>query len=59
MLVVSFSDRAAVLRWLAETGCPFPVLLDPRRQLYTALGLPTDLRKVRFDFMPEPKLCGF
>ncbi|KAF0313727.1 hypothetical protein FJT64_015713 [Amphibalanus amphitrite] len=46
VLVVSFSDRGAVLRWLSETGCPFPVLLDPRRRLYTALGLPTDLQQV-------------
>ena len=39
VLVVSFGGREGALRWLADTGCQFPLLLDPERRLYKAMGL--------------------
>ena len=46
MLVVSFGGREGALRWLAETGCEFPLLLDPERSLYKFFGLPKSLVQV-------------
>ncbi|XP_043217155.1 uncharacterized protein LOC122379213 [Amphibalanus amphitrite] len=46
VLVVSFGAREGALRWLADTGCEFPLLLDPERQLYRALGLARSIAKV-------------
>jgi len=46
VLVVSFGGREGAHRWLADTGCPFPLLLDPARELYTQLGLARSISKV-------------
>lgn len=40
VVVISFSrSRAYARRWLEETDCPFPLLLDPERALYRRYGL--------------------
>ena len=39
VLVISFSEAYWAQGWLEETGSPFPLLLDPDRQVYQAYGL--------------------
>lgn len=39
VIAVSFETGYWVQVWLAETGAPFPLLLDPTRQAYQAYGL--------------------
>lgn len=46
VLVVSFGGAAGARRWLEDTGCHFPLLLDPDRRLYRALGLTRSVGKV-------------
>ncbi|XP_037078587.1 uncharacterized protein LOC119099623 [Pollicipes pollicipes] len=46
VLVVSFGSVEGARRWLADTGCQFPLLVDPQRKLYHALGLARSIAKV-------------
>ena len=39
VLVVTFEPRAVAADYVAETGCPWPVLADERRALYGAYAM--------------------
>lgn len=39
VLVVSFGGLEGAGVWLQQTGCSFPLLLDPGRKLYRTFGL--------------------
>ena len=39
VLVISFQSEAAARAYVAETGLPWPLLLDPSRVLYRAYGM--------------------
>lgn len=41
MLVVSFGELKGAQQWLAETECPFPMLLDPQRKVEVFLRILT------------------
>jgi peroxiredoxin len=43
VVVVSFEAGQLVQAWLADTGAPFPLLLDPSRRAYRAFGLERSL----------------
>ena len=38
-VVISFSDEFWAQGWLEDTQSPFPLLLDPEREVYKAYGL--------------------
>ncbi|KAK7487088.1 hypothetical protein BaRGS_00021583 [Batillaria attramentaria] len=46
IVLVSFGEREGALKWLADTGCPFDLLLDKSRQLYHSFGLKRSVYKV-------------
>lgn len=39
MLLLSFGTPSGARAWLKETGAPFPLLLDPSRNVYKSYGL--------------------
>lgn len=43
---MSFGDQKGAQQWLVETSCPFPMLLDSQRKVYTAFGLHRSVSKV-------------
>ena len=45
-VIISFSSPDLVRAWINETKCPFQVLVNPGRSLYTSLGLPRDIKAV-------------
>eukprot|EP00105_Crassostrea_gigas_P044785 XP_019928933.1 PREDICTED: uncharacterized protein LOC105343367 [Crassostrea gigas] len=45
-IVVSFGDQKGAQQWLVKTSCPFPMLLDSQRKVYTAFGLHRFVSKV-------------
>ncbi|XP_041928533.1 uncharacterized protein LOC121693270 [Alosa sapidissima] len=52
VVVVSFGCQEGALDWLKETGCPYDMLLDPQRNVYTAFGFGVSLLQVlRFNNM--------
>lgn len=44
-MVVSFGARDGAVLWKQQTGCTFPFLLDPSRQLYALLGMKRSVAK--------------
>lgn len=46
IVVISFGSPIGVRMWLEETGCPFDVLCDEKREVYKSLGLKTSVSKV-------------
>lgn len=45
-MVVSFGVVEGADKWLEDTGCKFPMFLDPERKLYRNFGLHRSLAKV-------------
>jgi len=45
-VVVSFGAASGAGRWLQETRCPWPMLLDEGRDLYKRLGLGISVSRV-------------
>jgi len=45
-VVVSFGLKDGAQRWLEDTKCPFPMVLDTDRQIYHAFGLKRSVLKV-------------
>ncbi|KAL8601545.1 hypothetical protein ACOMHN_003811 [Nucella lapillus] len=45
-VIVSFGVREGAQRWLEETECPFPMMLDVKRQIYHMFGLTRSVYKV-------------
>ena len=43
--VVSFGVVEGADKWLADTGCKYPMFLDPERKLYRKFGLHRSLAK--------------
>uniref|UniRef100_A0A8C4ZYY4 Alkyl hydroperoxide reductase subunit C/ Thiol specific antioxidant domain-containing protein n=1 Tax=Gadus morhua TaxID=8049 RepID=A0A8C4ZYY4_GADMO len=62
VLLVSYGSVEGARLWLEQTGCTFPMLLDPQRTIYRAFGLGSSYAKVlKFDFllqMAECKVAG-
>nr|XP_033498300.1 uncharacterized protein LOC117266957 isoform X2 [Epinephelus lanceolatus] len=46
VVVVSFGCQEGASHWLQETNCPYDMLLDRDRKMYTAFGLGASLTKV-------------
>lgn len=46
VVLISFGVREGALRWLEETKCPFPMLLDSKRKIYAEFGLGRSVAKV-------------
>ncbi|KAK3094020.1 hypothetical protein FSP39_023027 [Pinctada imbricata] len=45
IMIVSFGVREGALRWLEDTKCQYPMLLDHKRQLYNLFGLKRSVYK--------------
>lgn len=45
-MVVSFGLQEGAQKWLEDTGCPFPMVLDADRKVYHAFGLQRSVLKV-------------
>lgn len=51
-MVVSSGGVEGARVWLEQTGCTFPMLLDPQRTIYRAFGLGSSYAKVlKFSFL--------
>uniref|UniRef100_A0A914BFB4 Uncharacterized protein n=1 Tax=Patiria miniata TaxID=46514 RepID=A0A914BFB4_PATMI len=46
ILVVSFGSREGALQWLGITGCPFDMVVDEDRKVYSSMGLGRSISKV-------------
>ncbi|CAL8316844.1 unnamed protein product [Boreogadus saida] len=58
VLFVSYGSVEGARLWLEQTGCTFPMLLDPQRTIYRAFGLGSSYAKVlKFDFLLEVSEC--
>jgi alkyl hydroperoxide reductase subunit AhpC len=45
VLLLSFEGEARARAWLSDTDVPFPLLLDPGKDIYQAYGLERSLRR--------------
>lgn len=45
VVVVTFGDRDGALKWQEETGCTYPLVMDPERNIYKLLGLTRSFEK--------------
>lgn len=56
VVIICFGERKGALRWKEDTSCPFPIYLDPGRNMYRQLGMKRSLAKVSRQKINKRKL---
>jgi len=46
IIIISYGNTEAIVKWKEETKCSFDVYRDPDRQLYDLFGLQQSIKKV-------------
>ncbi|KAK2169613.1 hypothetical protein LSH36_8g01089 [Paralvinella palmiformis] len=57
IIVLTFGVREGALKWLDDTKCPYPMLLDTERKVYDLMGLGKSVLKMGGNLLLDSKGC--